>query len=243
MSELTPYRPQFCSLLRGLGEVYANPRPLADYQAMFALTNDTVKAARILDCPAGVSPFGAQVRALGGTVTSVDPAYALSADQLEARAHGDLHRIFHDAGADPFTQQSRGPLSVNRAEVSASIDSFLTDYVKNAECYTAARLPELPFPDNSFDLALSGNLLFAHPGQLDENTTIEFLAELLRVACEVRIFPVTDRMSVPHPLLDSIVDTLRVNGVIATTLDVPYRLQCGGTRMLRCASGTLSSTH
>jgi len=49
---------------------------------MFLITDADLIAGPILDCPAGASPFGAQVRALGGTVISVDPAYSVSPAEI-----------------------------------------------------------------------------------------------------------------------------------------------------------------
>src|SRR5690606_8688826 len=60
---------------RPLGGIAVTPRHLADYRIMFLRTDEELRSGRMLDCPAGASPFGAQVRARGGTVVSVDPAY------------------------------------------------------------------------------------------------------------------------------------------------------------------------
>lgn len=58
-----------------IGDLVITPRPLSAYRDMFLLIDDDLTAGPILDCPGGASPFGAHVRARGGTVTSVDPAY------------------------------------------------------------------------------------------------------------------------------------------------------------------------
>ncbi|MGH3900137.1 MAG: hypothetical protein ACRDTA_18235 [Pseudonocardiaceae bacterium] len=78
---------------RILGQLAITPRPLDDYRKMFLITDAELIAGPILDCPAGASPFGAQVRALGGTVISVDRAYSTSPAEIVARARADVVRI------------------------------------------------------------------------------------------------------------------------------------------------------
>src|SRR3712207_4925074 len=82
------------------GVVAVTPRPLAAYRDMFLLSDDDLLAGPILDCPAGASPFGAQVRVLGGQVVSVDPAYA-SPDDLLARTLADVERVVAWQRSDP----------------------------------------------------------------------------------------------------------------------------------------------
>jgi hypothetical protein len=72
MSE--PTTPAPATTPRPIGEVVVTPRPPSDYRNMFLL-DDGLLEGPILDCPGGASPFGAQVRARGGIVVSVDPAY------------------------------------------------------------------------------------------------------------------------------------------------------------------------
>ena len=55
--------------------------------------------------------------------------------------------------------------------------------------YVTASLPGLPFKDGQFDLALVSHLLFLYSEQLDFDFHLAAIKELLRVANEVRIFP------------------------------------------------------
>ena len=50
-------------------------------------------------------------------------------------------------------------------------------------------LPDLPFDDGAFDLALSSHLLFLYSEQFDLGFHVRALEEMLRVAAEVRVFP------------------------------------------------------
>jgi hypothetical protein len=58
-----------------IGDIVVTPQSLSDYRDMFLLRDDDLLGGPILDCPGGASPFGALVRARGGTVVSVDPEY------------------------------------------------------------------------------------------------------------------------------------------------------------------------
>ena len=55
--------------------------------------------------------------------------------------------------------------------------------------YRNGELPTLPFADRSFDLALSSHFLFLYTEQFDESFHSSSIAEMGRVADEVRIFP------------------------------------------------------
>jgi hypothetical protein len=49
--------------------------------------------------------------------------------------------------------------------------------------------PDLPFRDDVFELALCSHLLFTWSDAFDEEWHRQALADLLRVAREVRVFP------------------------------------------------------
>jgi hypothetical protein len=71
---------------------------------------------------------------------------------------------------------------------------FLQDYEsgKRQKRYVAGALPRLEFATNPSDLCVCSHLLFLYSNQL----TLEFhlcsIVELLRLAAEVRIFPLRD---------------------------------------------------
>src|SRR5690348_1556746 len=67
-------------------------RGLDDYRHMFALDDSTVTQYEFLDCAAGASAFGAELRARGGQVRSADPLYGAGLDAIRPRA---LHNLDH----------------------------------------------------------------------------------------------------------------------------------------------------
>jgi hypothetical protein len=148
-----------------IGEVAITPRPLSDYRNMFLLDDDDLFSGPILDCPGGASPFGAQVRARGGVVVSVDPVYDQPLEVLVARVRADLDRTAAWMAAHPgnFDWSYLGSAqAVTRAfEVAAEL--FATDYAPDGRRYVAAQLPHLPFGEGWFRLTLSSHLLFVYP--------------------------------------------------------------------------------
>jgi len=76
-----------------------------------------------------------------------------------------------------------------------------------------ATLPQLPFPERRFHLALSGYLLFTYADLLSFDEHVMALHELLRVSEEVRVFPLIDITGVQHPHLDALRSALEDDGV------------------------------
>lgn len=220
-----------------LGEIAVTPRHLADYRNMFLLTDEELRSGPILDCPAGASPFGAQVRARGGTVVSVDPAYGADREELIARIRHDLRRItaWQEAHPENFDWSYLGsPGAMSRAW-EVAVDLFAADYAPDGDRYVAAALPELPFPDDTFGLTLSSHYLFVYPQHLSYEGHIAGLMELLRVTSgEVRVYPLVDSASVPYPQLDELRADLASLQVHTEVRQANCAFNPGGDRMLVC---------
>lgn len=197
------------------GAVAVTPRPLAAYRDMFLLTDDDLRAGPILDCPAGASPFGAQVRALGGEVVSVDPAYA-APEGLAARVAADVERVgawqrAHPAG---FNWTYLGSPEALERMWAAALGEFAADFHPGGSRYVAAALPHLPFPDGRFALTLSGFLLFVYPELFGHSELLAALRELTRVTRgEVRVFPLHSTSGEPYADLPALRAALRERGI------------------------------
>jgi hypothetical protein len=113
-----------------------------------------------------------------------------------------------------------------------SMEMFLNDFEegKKQGRYIAGALPELPFEDNSFDLALVSHLLFLYSEQLSFEFHVQAIDELLRVAVEVRIFPLVDLNSRKSMHLDELIGDLLSRGFTVTEEKVNYEFQKGGIR-------------
>ncbi len=222
-----------------LGELAITPRPLNDYRDMFLITDADLIAGPILDCPAGASPFGAQVRARGGTVISVDPAYSTSRAEIIARTRADVVRIAQWLSdyPDQFDWSYLGSVDSTVRKWEAAIEEFAADYRADGERYVAAALPALPFPDGYFRLALSSHLLFCYPEYFDFDSHVSGLLELIRVTYdEVRVFPLVDTAARPYPRLDDVRSVLAGHGVTTEVQVAACAYILGGDRLLVCRS-------
>jgi hypothetical protein len=220
-----------------IGDVAVTSRALADYRQMFLLSDDELRAGPILDCPAGTSPFGAQARARGGTVVSVDPAYEQDREELLNRSRSDIQRATAWVTANPqlVDWEHVGTPDAMRRAYELALDLFAADFALDGDRYVAAALPRLPFTDDSFRLALSSHLLFVYPQHLDLDAHEAAIQELVRVTHgEVRIYPLVDTLAQPYPHLDALLERLAQHGIVSELRRAECAWQPGGNRQLVC---------
>ena len=99
--------------------------------------------------------------------------------------------------------------------------------------YLDRSLPSLGFDDDSFDLALCSHFLFLYADEFPLQFHIDSVLELLRLARDVRIFPLLDLRGEPSPHVDGVVEALRGRGLDVKRQTVAYEFQRGGNEMLR----------
>ena len=208
-----------------------------EYVRMFDLSESDF-ARRILGCGDGPASFNAESPA--SKVLSLDPIYAFSAAEIENRVQQTRDQILDGVYANmtDFVWDAKLSLVSSPAELSArrmaAMRNFLDDWPSGARKgrYLAATLPDLPLRDNSFDLALSSHFLFLYSQQLGLDFHRSAIREMLRVAGEVRIFPLLQIGGEPSPFVELIIEELRDTYEVAR-LKVPYEFQRGGNEMLR----------
>ena len=210
-------------------------RSLAEYQAMFALS-DADLHKRILGCGDGPASFNAEVTAASGHVVSVDPVYAFSAEEIRSRIAEVVPSIREQLAshqADYLWDHFSSVDEVVRVRMHA-IDRFLRDYEagQHQGRYVEAALPDLPFDDQSFDLALCSNFLFLYTSQVSLDAHRAGVRELCRVAKEVRIYPLVSLEGAESTHLHPVIETLRGEGISVQRKPVDYRFQKGATDML-----------
>ena len=178
------------------------------------------RGARVLDCPGGPGALSALLRETGLEVTACDPVYALGPEELRQRALADLEQTLTILRASTDLRPEFD-LEAMRREHLKDLETFLADRQAHPDRYLAASLPELPFADGSFDLVLSGHLLFSYApipegglmagAGLDLHWHRRALAELRRVSRqEVRLYPVhtIERQARRHPYAATLVAEL-----------------------------------
>ena len=211
-------------------------RSAAEYQAMFALEEADL-VGRILGCGDGPASFNAELSAQGSTVISFDPLYAVSAAAIERRVEGTFDDVMGQMrrNTEEFVWTHVPTVDELGRRRMAAMRRFIADYPqgKNEGRYVEASLPELPFDDGAFDLALSSHLLFLYSEQFDLAFHIGALEEMLRVATEVRVFPLLQIGGTRSPHVDGVVHAFGSRDADATVEPVAYEFQRGGNRMLR----------
>ncbi|MDE0123176.1 MAG: class I SAM-dependent methyltransferase [Bryobacterales bacterium] len=211
-------------------------RSLAEYQAMFNLA-ETDLGGVILGCGDGPASFNAEMSAKGRAVVSVDPLYSASAAAIERRVEETFDEVMDEMRrhSDDFVWTHVPSVAELGRRRMAALRRFIGDYPggKAEGRYVEASLPDLPFDGGAFDLALSSHLLFLYSEQLDMAFHIRALEEMLRVATEVRVFPLLQNGGTPSPYVAGVVEVFRSRGASATVEPVAYEFQRGGNQMLR----------
>ncbi|HEU4999583.1 MAG TPA: methyltransferase domain-containing protein [Lapillicoccus sp.] len=209
-------------------------RSFAEYLAFFALDPDRLPR-RVLDCSAGTSGFVAAARDQGCDAVAVDPAYRLPVEGLErdARAGGTGAAALVTEHRDRFTYDWYGTPERQRGLRADALDAFLADRRAHPGRYVAAALPQLPFGDGAFDVALCSHLLFTWAEVYDEAWHVAALREMARVAREVRVFPLLHQgAGEPVAFLPALRRGLAASGLVTRVQKVRYAFQVGGDEML-----------
>jgi hypothetical protein len=211
-------------------------RSFEEYRRMFALS-DVDLQRRIVDCGAGPAAFNAQATRRGAHVISCDPLYQWDADDIRQRIAEIYDTVLAEARRNQHTFVWNAIASVDDLGVmrKAAMDEFLADYTigRMAGRYIDAQLPELPFLDAGFDLALCSHLLFLYSDHLDD--TFHFLAvrEMCRIATEVRIFPLLALDGARSRHVEPTAQVFTHLGLDITIEKVAYEFQRGANEMMR----------
>jgi hypothetical protein len=211
-------------------------RSFREYVSMFTLTDADLQQ-RILGCGDGPASFNAEASAQGYRVTSVDPIYTLSAAQIEQRIDETWQEILEQMrpNMDSFVWTHFKSLDDVRNTRLNAMRQFLMDLErgKREGRYIEASLPELPFEDSSFDLALCSNFLFLYSDHFSTEFHVAAVQEMCRVAREVRIFPLYDLNNRESIHVQPVIDALHTQGWTAKRVRVDYEFLRGANHILR----------
>jgi hypothetical protein len=219
-----------------LDQVVPFGRLLDEYIKMFQLTAAD-QARSILSVGDGPASFNAEGTPLGYKITSLDPIYEFSAEQIQQRFDAVVDNIIQQVRDTPNDwvwgyHQSPDDLRQNRER---AIALFCADYAqgKVENRYEIGAMPQLSYANQQFDLGLSSHFLFLYSAQLSQQFHIDSVIEMLRVCCEIRIFPLLTLGLERSPHLDATIALLEKQGYICTIETVAYEFQKGGNQMLR----------
>lgn len=210
-------------------------RSFDEYVSMFCLTEADL-GLRILGCGDGPAGFNATLTRRGGRIVSVDPLYAFDAEEIRGRISETCETVLTQLrnNRSDFVWSTIPSVEALGTLRMTAMETFLADFAagKEAGRYLAGELPNLPFVAGEFDLALSSHFLFLYSDHLSPEFHLQAVQEMLRVAEEVRVFPLVTLANVLSPHLGFVTNQLTKLGFSVATRRVPYEFQRGGNEML-----------
>ena len=223
-----------------LEEIVPFGRSFDEYSRFFALTEEDL-GRRIISVADGPAGFNAEMNRLGHTVTSVDPVYEFTGREIERRFREVVDNIIDQVKATPGDwtwDYHKSPEGLRRNRERA-LETFLADYDdgKAEGRYVTGSLPNLPYPDKSFDVALCSHFLFLYSEKLGYEFHRDSVLEMLRVAGEARIFPIVDLTPARSVHVDPLAKELESRGFTVEFRKVDYEIQRGGNEMMRVRRG------
>ena len=210
-------------------------RNINEYRAMFMLSDDDMKK-RIAGFGDGPASFNRQASAAGSEVTSFDPVYGFSAQELRARISEVRDIIIaqmRENSENYVWDKIKSVEELEKIRMSA-MEMFLEDFEqgKREGRYVCHELPErLPCADMSFDIGLSSHFLLMYDS-LGYDFHIAAISEMLRVCREVRIFPLCDLDSKATKLTEKVIGYFS-RDFRTEILKTDYLFQKGADKMLR----------
>jgi hypothetical protein len=206
-----------------------------EYIKMFSLSATDLKS-HILGCGDGPASFNTSLTEQGGTIVSLDPIYHFNAAQIKQRVTETYTVVLEQLrnNKSDFIWDNIQTVEELGAIRLSAMELFLSDYEtgKNAGRYIAGELPLLPFDNQIFDLALSSHFLFLYSEHLSAEFHLLALQEMLRVAREIRVFPIVTLKGTPSPHLAFVIDALKNQQMNVEICKVNYEFQCGANQML-----------
>ncbi|OKH19735.1 SAM-dependent methyltransferase [[Limnothrix rosea] IAM M-220] len=218
-----------------LEEVIPWGRNLNEYRRMFSLSAANLEKS-ILGCSDGPASFNAEMTQQGHSVISVDPIYEFSAEQIRQRIEAIYDTVISQvkAQSERFVWKNFANADELGQSRLQTMTAFLRDYEqgKLEGRYQHQALPKLNFEDQQFELCLCANFLFLYSDRLSQVFHLEALRELLRVAAEVRVFPLLDLMGDRSPYVEPVIEKLDAQNFKTRIKKVDYEFQRGGNEML-----------
>jgi hypothetical protein len=213
-------------------------RSFQEYVRMFALTEKDLQL-KILACADGPASFNCECSARGGSVISIDPIYDLSKKEIQKRIKETYEEVIGQTkkNQEIFKWDDISSVEELGRIRMAAMQLFLDSYElgKKEKRYISARLPSLPFEDKAFDIALSSHFLFLYTDNLSYDFHVAAIREMLRVAGEIRIFPLLEARGKKSSYVPRIMEKFQAKKIIIKKVN--YEFQINGNEMLIIKNG------
>lgn len=218
-----------------LKEIVPFGRSYEEYKKMFMLSNEDLEK-KIIGIGDGPASFNAEMFLQRKAVVSVDPLYVFSADAIEKQFYSVVAGVISQvkSNSKDYLWSFHGSPEQLRENRIKTLKVFLQDYEKGRKSgrYLNGKLPLLDFEKNRFDLALCSHLLFLYSDHLTYEFHRKSILEMLRIASEVRIFPILTLSSRISSYIQPLVKELLAMGFQTSIIKVDYEFQKEGNQML-----------
>ena len=183
-------------------------RNLDEYRTMFMLDDADMKN-KIAGFGDGPASFNCEATRMGCSVTSFDPIYRFTREQLRDRIN-EIRTVVMKQMAENVENyvwtKIKSPEELEHVRMSA-MGQFLEDYDNGRRegRYIPYELPgKMPFDENTFDIGLSSHFLLMYTS-LGYDFHIAAMTEMLRVCREIRIFPIVDLDGKESPMANDVI--------------------------------------
>ena len=212
-------------------------RNLEEYKKMFLLSQKDLQSKKILGCGDGPSSFNFEVTQLQGDITSIDPIYQFTKDEIQSRIDETSSVVSEQLRKNQNDFIWKGIQSVDELiniRLTA-MKNFINDYKngKKEKRYIHQELPKLSFENDIFDVVLSSHFLFLYSEYFDLQFHTDSILEMCRVSKdEVKIFPLLDLKNKKSDYLEPILEILKAKGFETNIIKTDYEFQKGANELL-----------
>ncbi|ANQ47744.1 SAM-dependent methyltransferase [Flammeovirga sp. MY04] len=209
-------------------------RTLEEYVKMFSLS-DTDLDKKLIGFGDGPASFNQEMTSNGKSVVSLDPIYQFSENEIRERIEETRDIVLEQTknNQEKFVWSTIKDLDDLEDIRMDAMNTFLEDFEegKSDRRYISHELPaKTYFLDKDFDIALSSHFLLLY-SDLGLDFHIQAIDEMLRVAEEVRIFPIVNLNGERTELLDDIIKNYAGKNMVLLQ-KVEYEFQKGANEML-----------
>ncbi|HBB52397.1 MAG TPA: hypothetical protein DCZ80_00665 [Legionellales bacterium] len=217
-----------------------------EYQDMFDLPKQP-KEKRVLEFACGVTAVNQELTQNNFQVVSCDPGFEADEKKTHQRFLENFDLQIKNIHEHPhrFDLNKYGGLEQLIQKRQEGMQTFFKDYQKGCKEGRYQHLnfkKPLNFENSSFDLVLCANYLFTDLVEQDVDFHVTAIKEMLRLAHDVRIYPLTNYKAQPSQILGPVLLALQLLGYQVSVQEVPFRFVPESKAMLRIQSGRCELT-
>lgn len=209
-------------------------RNMEEYMTMFRLTDEDIKK-KIAGFGDGPASFNYEAHCKGYDVTSYDPIYQFSKQELEERIN-EVRNIVMQQMAENMENyvwtKIKNLDQLEKIRMDA-MNLFLQDFDigVSEQRYRYHELPNrVPIEDNYYDIGLSSHFLLLYT-QLGFDFHVKAINEMLRVCKEIRIFPVVYLDACESDMISRVIDEYKSRYHVELQ-ETDYEFQKNASKML-----------